>query len=198
MAYTPINWQTGQTITAEKLNKMDNGWSVESSQILSETVTTAAVPPFGRDMGEFDYNTQITADTIIVTFDGTPYTCTAVIEDGTYYYGDADLISTPFFIWASDEGNFLRTPSAGTYTVAISASSVEISSDFGNSPTDFIKLWPDSFLILLKLFYRLVARINRQFNRYCLHADTIGSSSVSTSAKARTTWFIVRETATTR
>ena len=25
MAYTPTNWQTGDTITAEKLNKLENG-----------------------------------------------------------------------------------------------------------------------------------------------------------------------------
>ena len=48
MSYTPINWQTGDIITAEKMNKMDNGWSVESSsqQLFSETVTTELDPEY--------------------------------------------------------------------------------------------------------------------------------------------------------
>ena len=130
MAYTPINWQTGQTITAEKLNKMDNGWGVESSQILSETVTTTA-SPFGNARGAFAYSEPITAATIIVTFNGTEYTCQVHYNDGTYTYGDNTFTTVPFVINSAEgDGNYLVTPEAGTYTVAISAETVEVSADF--------------------------------------------------------------------
>lgn len=39
MIYTPINWQNGDTITAEKMNKMDNGWGIGEVELFSETVT---------------------------------------------------------------------------------------------------------------------------------------------------------------
>lgn len=39
MAYTPTNWQTGDVITAEKLNKMENGIAGSSLEVIF-TVTT--------------------------------------------------------------------------------------------------------------------------------------------------------------
>ena len=75
MAYTPINWQTGDTITAAKLNRCDNGWGYESTEILSETVTTADTYSGGYGVGELAYSQFINSPTIVVTFDGTDYTC---------------------------------------------------------------------------------------------------------------------------
>lgn len=40
MSYTPINWQTGDTITAEKLNKMDNGWLVFVVNLITDESST--------------------------------------------------------------------------------------------------------------------------------------------------------------
>lgn len=132
MAYTPVGWQTGDTITAERLNRMDRGWSADSTQLLSETVTTES--GFEDAGGAFEYSTQITADTIIVTFGGTAYTCNVSVDGSDRIYGDFDFVTTPFVISSAEaEGNFLYTPEAGTYTVEISTSSIEVSSQFVNA-----------------------------------------------------------------
>lgn len=140
MSYTPINWQTGDTITAEKMNKMDNGWSVETtiSQLLSETVTTTT----DQDeliSGTLVYATQITADSIVVTFNGTDYTVAKQEPfEGATGYGtfseQGPLFTTyPFCIMSLEEGtNQLYTETAGSYAVAVGTPSTtaEISADF--------------------------------------------------------------------
>ena len=120
MSYTPINWQNGDTITAEKMNKMDNGWSVGETQILSETVTTT-IGDFPFANGSLAYAEQITDSSIIVVFDGTSYT----VARNEYGYGEAGssgpvFTNYPFFI-ISNNGNAIYTENAGTYTIAISA-----------------------------------------------------------------------------
>ncbi len=129
MAYTPINWQTGQTITAEKLNKMDNGWSVvESSEVLYEgNVTTT---PDG-DFNSGDIGTTITAPTIKMTFDGSVYNLNQWEDDGDIVYGG--LEDYPFVLFS--DGYFL-TNEAGTFTVKIetpASTTIEISADFGKA-----------------------------------------------------------------
>ena len=128
MAYTPINWQTGDTITAEKMNKMDNGWDASSVALTSESVTTET--GIADAYGVLTYSTPITADTITVTFNGTPYVCDAFVEGSDYVYGDYDFVSTPFYIFSNSEENGLGTPEAGTYSIEISESSIEVSSQF--------------------------------------------------------------------
>lgn len=137
MAYTPINWQTGDTITAEKLNRCDNGWAVESSsqQLFSETVTT--VDDDGLAWGGFAYSTQITADTATVTFDGTDYVCSKVDAEGANVYGGwgedgPDFTSIPFAIVSDPGENAICTPAGGTHTVTVAgtSSSVETSASF--------------------------------------------------------------------
>lgn len=145
MAYTPINWQTGDTITAEKMNKMDNGWGVESSsqQLFTETVTTTVDPDFPEDgaRGALAYSTLITADTLTVTLNGTDYVCPRIIEGngsvyGGYSGGAPDFTDYPFAIYSSEfMGNIntnITTASAGTYAVSASltSSAIEISDQF--------------------------------------------------------------------
>lgn len=135
MAYTPINWQTGDTITAEKLNKMDNGWAVESSsqQLFSETVTTSGD---GSYEAELSYSQLIVADTITVTYDGTEYVC-ASIEAGVYGapYSDGgfDFSEFPFNLeTTSGAAAYLITQTAGEHTIAatVAVTNVQISTDF--------------------------------------------------------------------
>ena len=129
MAYTPVNWQTGDTITADRLNRMDRGWSIDSTQLFSETVTTKS--GFDGASCVFEYSTPITADMIIVTFDGTAYTCNVAVDGSDRVYGDFDFVTAPFAISSNaQEGNFLYTPETGTYTVEISTLSIEVSSQF--------------------------------------------------------------------
>ena len=153
MAYTPINWQTGDTITADKLNRCYNGWAVESSsqQLFSETVTTTLDPDYPDDpaWGALAYSTLITADTLTVTFDGTDYVCEKLaMPDGNVYggWGDdgADFTNYPFAIYSSefmgDINNSVATATGGTYTVvALSiSSSIETSEQFRTAVGSFV------------------------------------------------------------
>lgn len=140
MAYTPINWQTGDTITADKLNRCDNGWGVDSTQLLSETVTT--VDDGGVNYGSLAYASVIDAATITVTFDGTAYQCTLI--DGAYgaQWSDTlqgyDFSTYPFNIasWSDPSGavgNDLYTETAGSHTIAVSVEAIEASVDFAKA-----------------------------------------------------------------
>ena len=136
MTYTPINWQTGDTITAEKMNKMDNGWAMESSSqtYFSETVTTAIDLEYPDDpaFGELSYSTQLTADTVVVTFDGTDYTCHRMDGDpGSYVYGgwsddSIDFSTIPFCIFSEDGYNSVATEAGGTYAISAVGTSQSI------------------------------------------------------------------------
>lgn len=135
MTYTPINWQTGDTITAEKMNKMDNGWSVESTQLFSETVTTAGD---GMYSAELDYSGTIDDDSITVTFDGTEYTCQRIDAFGQYYYGGFTVqgpvfTEYPFAILSDNGTNKVYTETASTHAVSVTAGTVETSSNFRNA-----------------------------------------------------------------
>lgn len=133
MAYTPVGWQTGDTITADKLNRCDNGWGVESTQLFSETVTAA-----GDDSGiygtELTYSQLIDAAIIIVTYDGTEYECPSIGagEYGAPYNdGNPDFSEFPFNLY-TDSGKpaSLITQTAGEHTVAASVVGIETSSRF--------------------------------------------------------------------
>lgn len=139
MTYTPINWQTGDTITAEKMNKMDNGWVVESSsqQLFTETVTTTVDPDYPDEpaWGALEYSTMISADTLTVTFDGTNYTCPRIDLGNDFVYGgwgnDApDFTDYPFAIYSGEFmgsiDNSVTTASGGTHTVVVSSTSSSI------------------------------------------------------------------------
>ena len=128
MAYTPINWQTGDVITAEKLNKMDNGWSVESTQLFSETVTTVDTGD-GYATGQLAYVFQQEPPAeVVVTFDGTDYVCERDMDFG---YGGYDGFSTyPFYIAYRTNRTDIYTEAAGTYTVTLATSETEVSANF--------------------------------------------------------------------
>lgn len=135
MAYTPINWQNGDTITAAKLNKMDNGWSTENTQLFSETVTTAA-----SNMGysaTLAYDGTDTPATMDITLNGTSYSSLAKhTYDGTdAYYGAStpgSFDDYPFMLYTSVGSGtwFLITETAGEYTIAVAASALQTSTDF--------------------------------------------------------------------
>lgn len=134
MAYTPINWATGDTITAAKLNRCDNGWGYESTQLFSETVTTEDNGS-GIYEGQLAYSQLITADTITVTYDGNEYTCPSIGagEYGAPYNdGNPDFSEFPFNLYANGE-TYITTQTAGTHTVTASAGGVEVSADFNSA-----------------------------------------------------------------
>lgn len=146
MSYTPINWQTGDTITAEKMNKMDNGWGMQETQLFSEAVTTNASD--GIFIGNLTYSSYINNELITVIFDGTSYQCFKVQHDEYATYGAPwsneleafDFSEYPFHFESNEnEGNILITEIASTFNLSISAPSVEVSPDFSaavNSAVD--------------------------------------------------------------
>lgn len=141
MAYTPINWQTGDTITADKLNRCDNGWGVESTLLFSETVTTAD-DGSGIYTGNLAYSSPIDAESIVVTFDGIDYTCgnmspfPSVSDYGAPWSDNLnsfDFSEYPFNLVSNDSGNVLTTETAGTHTVSSSGSTIVTSADFNSA-----------------------------------------------------------------
>lgn len=131
MSYTPIGWQTGDTITAEKMNKMDNGWSVDSSQLFSESVTT--IDDGGAAWGDLAYGTQITAASVVVTFNGTDYNVSGIGGAGPMVYGDFTFTAYPFFIVSAPGSNRIATQSAGTYTISVRTEGIEVSDNFNSA-----------------------------------------------------------------
>lgn len=138
MAYTPIGWQTGDTITAEKLNKMDNGWSITTEL---DTVYDGSVTTESGSMG-FEgqiEDLEITSEKIYVTFENTRYECPVIDAFGMKFYGgfgEEGPVFTEFpFLISYENGNdyvIVYTETAGTYTLNIEAEipHAETSSDF--------------------------------------------------------------------
>lgn len=130
MAYTPINWQNGDTITAEKMNKMDNGWGAANAQLFSGSITMT--DNNGSYSAEFPYSGFIDADSLIVTFDGTEYVCPKY-DDGEIFYGAlfGDYSVYPFGISSSAEyGNYIDSQTGGTHSVTVVATNTEVGDEF--------------------------------------------------------------------
>lgn len=140
--YTKQVWQCGDTITADKMNHIEegienaqNGYECEENYtlLLEETATTAEQA--GGCGATLTYSKLITADAIKVTFDGVEYECNVHIMDGLagkmYGYGGvgegaSDFSEYPFAILSARDmevttqaNNGLFTPSAGTHTIKI-------------------------------------------------------------------------------
>lgn len=172
MAYTPINWQTGDTITAAKLNRCDNGWGYESTQLFSETVTTTDTGD-GYAAGQFDYWFENLPPEVVVTFDGTDYTCERNEQNG---YGDIGPAFTryPFYLYSDRNGTHLLTDTAGTHTVAVSVSSVECSDNFANAVSTVLgqlqigQLWLEQGVTTQDEFYDAL----NNYKIVCFYAGT--------------------------
>ncbi len=137
MSYTPIGWQTGDTITAEKLNKCDNGWSVETTR---STVYNGSVTFSGSDV-DLNLTTNDLSNTsgseATITWNGTEYTCNCFDDSGYMTYGSSynDYSAYPFSIYLNTDSTntwYVATSAVGTYTVKIEAVSTttEVSNDF--------------------------------------------------------------------
>lgn len=135
MTYTPINWETGDIITAEKLNKMDNGWNIDETQLFNETVTTITTE-FGS-MGQLAFvASEIPPETLQIMFDGVNYNCSRQDGESYYFYGaqePGDFSTYPFALVISESSTSIYTQSPGTYTVAAVGLSTEVSSEFSTA-----------------------------------------------------------------
>ena len=133
MAYTPINWQTGDTITAEKLNRCDNGWGMESTQLFSGSLSvTQDEEPVETSISASAFSSATNAT---VSIDGTEYTCEGFDDGGFWTFGAhyGDFSTYPFSFYAEGESVYFVHQSAGTYLVGFSAVSYELSDGFNNA-----------------------------------------------------------------
>lgn len=157
MSYNKHTWATGNVVGAVDLNRIENGiadidideirgWGMQETQLFSESVTTTVDPEYPDEpaWADFVYNTQITAESITVTFNGTDYICTRITAYETggfveYAYGGLnndgpDFTNYPFYIYTDSNGNNgVGTQTAGTYTVAVSADAIEVSDTFSDA-----------------------------------------------------------------
>lgn len=131
MTYTPINWQTGDTITAEKLNRCDNGWSVTSGTITfaNETITTELDGDI--NFAELTTTQIIDSDSVKVTFDNTEYNCPNLGSGNASYYGAAgmDYSTYPFCLYYD---GYIECETGGSHTVEVegTATSIDTSDNF--------------------------------------------------------------------
>lgn len=138
MTYTPINWQNGDIITAEKMNKMDNGWSSQIKTVANETFTAENGESYYQS--ELVYNKIIDAPVITVVFDNEEYTCELTIVNGTNFYGAEFSGDTPDFgvypftlISPPGYPNVVLTETDGSHTIVVKYPSIETSSDFNEA-----------------------------------------------------------------
>lgn len=137
MAYEKQEWKTGDTITAEKLNNMEEGIDKaqnryeinEVRELLFEGSLTTEIEEGSAAYTEFEPISPINANEIIVTFNGIEYIVSKSSDVGVYY-GERESITTnptfdtfPFFIFLSSLGgethyNF-STAYSDTYSVKI-------------------------------------------------------------------------------
>lgn len=145
MAYTKQTWETGEVITADKLNHIEDGIEnnnsgyeiVESEQlILDETITVTT-----NSGAKFQYSELINYPTITVDFNGDIYEC-ELIEDpnipfniyGGFEPSESEPVFTeyPFCIASSEQGNILFVENPGDYSVKIyvQESTINTTEDF--------------------------------------------------------------------
>lgn len=141
MAYEKQTWECGETITADKLNHMEDGIEeasgggtdvgyecTETRTVLTEeSVTTVVYDDSAYAYGDLAYVLHDSVDAIIVTFNGTEYECS--FENGGYGAPWDDSIESfdwsdyPFSLSLGDGLGVgqLATPMAGTYSIKVEA-----------------------------------------------------------------------------
>ena len=129
MSYEKQTWQTGDIITAEKLNHMEDGitsaqvYSVSEDVRFSGSVTTAE--NHGSYTANIDCDLSDLPEQIKVRFDGTEYTCEKTISGPAVGYGGVgapipDFSEYPFAINIANAVTIL-TETASTHQVEITA-----------------------------------------------------------------------------
>lgn len=131
MAYERQTWECGDTITAEKLNHIENGIEEASSggdagyectsASVSETVTTTATP-YNYARGTLNYDGEISGDTLRVILNGTEY---VLPRASTNEYGERvnynpSFDNYPLMITRNSQKQWgLYVKDAGTYTIEL-------------------------------------------------------------------------------
>ena len=83
MAFEPKTWACGDTITAQELNRMEQGIDeasdkgyecTEGMEVLADESVTMGSSPYNYFIGTLSYNKFIDEDEITVEFEGVEYT----------------------------------------------------------------------------------------------------------------------------
>jgi hypothetical protein len=173
MSYTPIGWQTGDTITAEKLNKMDNGWSVETATqtLCNDTITS--VDDGGMYVSQLSVE-SITADSIVVTFDGSTYQCD---KDGDGGYGDSVDFTFATYPFRIESDGFIVTETGGSHTVKVEA--VTTTTEASSSFLDAVAFASPVMRIILKKTTWQQARDAMAAGRLAYYVATVDGDDVT-------------------
>lgn len=140
--YEPTVWATGDVVTAEKLNKLENGVASGGVYTESETVRFSGEVTTAESYGDFmaslpGCDLSDAPDQITVVFDGTEYTVNATLADDIVCYGvyseesGVDFSQYPFFINAFTETSrtVFSTETAGTHSVVIKSVTKTVNSE---------------------------------------------------------------------
>lgn len=141
MAYTPTEWKNGDVITAEKLNKLEEGVQEANGEkfvtVFDGSITTASSGNLA--MGSFIPTTSIEGDSVLVTFENVTYELPKVVLSFGTGYGEFDnsnnpiLTNYPCAIGISSGTYYFFTLEANTYEVEI-----KILQNSQNSPNSSI------------------------------------------------------------
>lgn len=114
MSYTPTNWQNGDTITAEKLNKMEGG--IESANAPNAPFVVTLTPTSLNYSGEMD---KTVAEIYAAYEAGRKIVSKVVVSetefmytDVTMVYFDSDFTYPSFNAFIIDDGNDLLIEAA--------------------------------------------------------------------------------------
>ena len=147
MAFEPKTWACGDTITAQELNRIEQG-IVEASDkgyecVIGEEILfdgVANVVSGGEGMYNWQFPNEVTidADSIEVVFNGTSYNLNKQSHQGSfYYYGEIGqtgpaFTTYPFLILVQSTMTELYVPNRGDYNIKVSsdAETVETSECF--------------------------------------------------------------------
>lgn len=136
----PTTMEYFDKLLGEQLLEGEGGGGSSWQTVFEGSVTTEASG--GQNSGIIDYNTQISADVIKVTFNGVEYECNKMTMGNTNGYGEVgqqgpDFTNYPFFINSSTDGTLnvttVYTESTGTYTLKIEEEQSGESSDFSTA-----------------------------------------------------------------
>lgn len=125
---TPSLWspKTLHDYVGGEIDKIDLGYECDATTTLltSETVTTTLEDGYG--WGELSYTDQITADKLLVEFNGTPYIVSKYINDVTGFdeFGapsdGSDFSQYPFGLMLDGQSTYVATENPGTYNISVS------------------------------------------------------------------------------
>ena len=140
MSYEPKEWVSGEVITADKLNNIeegvqealeccDHGYECDIEVLFTESVQTTKGQGAPMAYANLSYQQLITADEIIADVDGTVY----VLPKATSGFGETDgggmpiFTTYPLYIQNTEFGSSVNTQNAENFLLTVSTEGIEVS-----------------------------------------------------------------------